>query len=105
MFARQLTLQLKPHVGKEFTTALEKDMMPILRQQKGFLDELLLVTPSENEAVLVSMWETREHAEAYHHRVYPDVARLMTRFLLEPPMLKTFNVEYVTFRKLAIQAA
>lgn len=102
MFARHMIVQLKPHMAKEFTTALEKDMMPVLRQQKGFLEELLLVAPSEDEAILVSMWDNKADAEAYHHKVYPEVARTMSRFLDKSPALKTFNVEYATFRKLVI---
>lgn len=105
MFARHMILQLKPHMAKQFTTALEKDMMPILRQQKGFLEEVLLITPSEDEAIVISMWKEKADAEAYHHKMYPEVARMMSRFLEEPPALKTFNVEYATFRKLVVAAA
>jgi len=47
MFAREVVLQLKPNVVKEFPVTFEKEILPLLRKQKGFLDELLLVTPEK----------------------------------------------------------
>jgi hypothetical protein len=101
MFARHITLQLKPNFEKEFPIAFEKEILPVLRRQKGFLEELLLVTPSKKEAVAISLWEEKEYAEAYHRQVYPEVAKIIAKFVEEPPIAKTFEVEYATYRKFA----
>jgi hypothetical protein len=101
MFARHVTLQLKPNFEKEFPVILEKEIMPILRRQKGFLEELFLVTPFKNEAVAISLWEEKEYAEAYHKQVYPEIAKIIAKFVGEPPVVKTYDVEYATYRKFA----
>ena len=62
MFAREVVLQLKPNVAKELPATFEKEILPLLRRQKGFLDELLLVTPEKKEVEAISLWETKEHA-------------------------------------------
>src|SRR6266568_983608 len=73
MFARHLMLQLKPNAVNEFPVVFEKEILPLLRRQKGFLDELLLVTPEKREAVAISLWETKEHAEIYTREIYPQI--------------------------------
>jgi hypothetical protein len=101
MFARHITLQLKPNFEKEFPIVFEKDIMPVLRRQKGFLEELLLVTPFKNEAVAISLWEEKEYAEAYHKQVYPELSKIIAKFVEEPPVVKMYEVEYATYRKFA----
>ncbi len=104
MFARHLTHQLKPNMSKEYLTAFEKEIMPLLRKQRGFLDELLLVSPEKKEAVAISMWETKEHAETYNREAYPQIEKIMSRFIEGSPVVKTFEAEYSTFRKSAVAA-
>jgi hypothetical protein len=72
MFARHMILQLKPNVANELPVTFEKEILPLLHRQKGFLDELLLVTPEKREAVAISLWETKEYAEIYTREVYPQ---------------------------------
>jgi hypothetical protein len=69
LFARNMMLQLKPIVVNEFPVTFEKEILPLLRSQKGFLDELLLVIPEKREAVAISLWETKEYAEIYTREV------------------------------------
>lgn len=104
MFARHLMLQLKPNVVKEFPVVFEKEIMPLLRRQKGFLDELLLVTPEKKEAVAISLWDTKELAEKYAREVYPEIAKILTRFVEGTPAVKNFDTEYSTFHKIALTA-
>ena len=47
MFARHITLQLKAPLAKEFPVTFEKEIVPLLKKQRGFVDELLLVTPEK----------------------------------------------------------
>ena len=104
MFARHVTLQLKPNMEKEFPVTFEKEILPLLRKQKGFLDELLLVTPEKREVVAISLWETREHAETYNRETYPQIEKIVNRFIDGVPVVKTFEAEYATFRKIAVAA-
>ena len=104
MFARHLTHQLKPNLSKEYSVAFEREIMPLLRKQKGFLDELLLVSPEKKEVVAISLWETKEHAETYNRETYPQVEKIVNRFIEGIPVLKPFEAEYSTFRKAALAA-
>ena len=104
MFARQVVLQLKPNVQKEFPVTFEKEILPLLRRQKGFLDELLLVTPEKKEAVAISLWETKEYAETYSREVYPQIEKIVAKFIEGIPTVKKFEAEYSTFHKDAFAA-
>jgi len=105
MFARHITMQMKKNFDKEFPTVFETEVLPILRRQKGFLEEMLFISPMKNEAVAISLWEEKEHAEAYHRQVYPDVAKIVAKYVEETPVVKNFDVNYATYRKFATVAA
>jgi heme-degrading monooxygenase HmoA len=104
MFARQVTLQLKPNVAKEFPVTFEKEVLPLLRKQKGFLDELLLVTPEKKEALAISLWETKDHAEIYNRELYPQIEKIVNKYIEGVPVVKKFDAEYSTFHKIAFAA-
>jgi heme-degrading monooxygenase HmoA len=105
MFARHITLPLKPHAHKELPVVFETEILPILRRQKGFLEELLLVTPLKTEMVAISLWEEKEFAEAYQRQVYPEVAKLIAKFVEETPVIRNFEVESATYREFATVTA
>ncbi len=104
MFARHVNLQLKPNVAKEFPVVFEKEILPLLRKQKGFLDELLLVTPEKREVVAISLWETKEYAETYNRELYPQIEKIVGKFIEGIPTVKNFVAEYSTFHKMAFAA-
>jgi hypothetical protein len=104
MFARHMTLQLKPITVSEFPVVFEKEILPLLRKQKGFLDELLLVTPEKKEAVAISLWDKKEFAETYNREVYPQIEKIVARFVEGTPIVKNFETEYSTFHKIALTA-
>lgn len=104
MFAREVVLQLKPHMVKELPVTFEKEILPLLRKQKGFVDELLLVTPEKREAEAISLWETKEYAESYSRELYPQIEKIIARFIDGVPVVKRFEAEYSTFHKVAFAA-
>ncbi|MEK7807172.1 MAG: hypothetical protein AAB528_05495 [Chloroflexota bacterium] len=65
MFARTVRLQLKPNSAAEFTGLVEREIIPLLRKQQGFKDEITFVPPDGKEAVAISLWEQKENAEVY----------------------------------------
>lgn len=94
MFARHVTLQLKPEVAHEFphlAENLQKDILPLLRKQKGFIEELFLISPNQTEAVAISLWEEKEHAEKFNLEVYPAVVKLLNKYLEGTPVVKEFE--------------
>jgi heme-degrading monooxygenase HmoA len=104
MFARHITLQLKPNLAKEFPVTFEKEIVPLLKKQKGFVDELLLITPEKKEVVTISLWEKKEYAENYHRELYPKVEKLVEKYIEGAPVIKEFEAEYSTFHKTVFAA-
>ena len=39
MFARNVSIHLKSNMLSDYTRTFEKDILPVLRKQKGFKDE------------------------------------------------------------------
>jgi hypothetical protein len=45
MFARKVSVLLKPNSLSEFTNLVEHEILPWLRKQEGFLDLIVLAAP------------------------------------------------------------
>ncbi len=70
MFARRVHMHLKPNSVAEFTQKLEKEILPLLRKQQGFQDEITFVSHDGREGFGISLWDKRENAEAYNRGTY-----------------------------------
>ena len=105
MFARSVHLHLKPNSVAEFARTIEKEIIPLLRKQKGFQDEITFVVPGGNEAVAVSLWDQKEDAEAYNRGTYPEVLRGLAKVVEGTPQVQTYEVSNSTFHKIAARAA
>jgi heme-degrading monooxygenase HmoA len=105
MFARRVYMHLKPNSVAEFTQRLEKDILPLLRKQNGFQDEITFVGQSGTEAFAISLWDKAENAEAYNRASYPEVTKILATVVEGTPQVETFNVVNSTFHKLAAAAA
>ena len=105
MFARTVSLHLKPNSVAEFTQIIEKDIIPLLRQQQGFQDEIAFVVPDGTEAVIVSVWNHKEQVEAYHHGTYPTVLKALANVIEGTPQVHTYEVSNSTFHKIVPRVA
>ena len=100
MFARRVSLHLKPNSRAEFTQKLETDIIPMLRKQKGFLDEITFVTPAGKEAFGVSLWDNKESADAYNRGSYADATRILSKLVEGTAQVDTYEVSNSTFHKI-----
>lgn len=105
MFARKLHLQLKPNSVAEFTQTIEKEVIPLLRKQEGFQDEITFVTPSGTEVVGISLWDRKENAETYNRRAYPQVLKALAKVVEGTPQVLTYEVSNSTFHKIPAKVA
>ena len=101
MFARSISIHLKANSVAEFTRTLDEQVIPTLRKQKGFQDEIAFVAPNGTEAVSVSLWDQKANAEAYQLRAYPEMLETMAKVLDGTPQLHTYEVSNSTFHKIA----
>jgi len=104
MFARNVRMQLKPNTTAQFTQLLEKEILPVLRRQDGFQDEVAFVVPNGNEAIAISFWQTKENAEAYSRSAYPEVLKTLNKVVEGSPQLQTYEVSNSTCHKIAARA-
>jgi heme-degrading monooxygenase HmoA len=105
MFARIVSMRLKSNTHNEFTEAFEKQVIPTLRKQQGFKDELLFVVPGGTEAVGISLWDSKDSAETYHRASYPEVLKILAKSIEGTPEVRTFEVASSTFHKITARAA
>lgn len=105
MFARRVYMHLKPNSQAEFTQTLEKAILPLLRKQAGFQDEIAFVGQGGKEAFAISLWDKAENADAYNRTTYPEVAKLLANVVEAAPQVENFEVATSTFHKIAAAAA
>jgi hypothetical protein len=97
MFARNVYFHLKSNMLSDYTRTLENEILPLLRKQKGFKDEITLSNPSSLDATAISLWENKANAEAYNTNTYPEVLRTLGRFIDGTPKVQTFEAVTSTF--------
>lgn len=102
MYARKVSMHLKPNSTAEFTRRLDADIIPLLRKQKGFKDELTFITTGGKDAFGISLWDRTEDAEAYNRGAYPEVAKLLATVVDGTPQVETYEVSNSTWHKIPV---
>ena len=105
MFARTVRMELKPNSVAEFTQLLEKNVIPTLRKQHGFKDEIAFVPADGTEAVAISLWEEKENADTYNRATYPEVLKTLSKVIVGTPQVHMLEVTNSTFHKVAARHA
>jgi quinol monooxygenase YgiN len=88
-FARNVHFQIKSGKETEFNSLFEKEVLPMLRKQNGFQEEVTLVNPKG--ANFISLWDNRKNAETYETATYPQVLAKLTPFIVGTPRVETFE--------------
>ena len=98
---------LKADKKEEFKNAWGKEILPTLKKQAGFVDEMLLFeTANPNRGVGLSFWKRQEDAERYHREVFPQLVNSLKDYIDTAPTVRSFNLEAAeTFRISAGKAA
>jgi len=73
----------------------------MLRKQKGFQDEITFSVPGGLDVTAISLWDTKEHAEAYSTAGYPEVLKTLDRVLDGTPKVRVSDVISSTIHKAA----
>ena len=105
MIARNVTMRLKANSMAKFTQTLEKEIIPLLRKQKGCRDEITFSTPDRADAVAISFWDTKENAEAYSRGSYQEVLKALAKVIDGTPQVQTWEVANSTCHKVAAALA
>jgi heme-degrading monooxygenase HmoA len=105
MFARIVSMHLKPNTRAEFTQLLENNVIPTLRKQKGFQDEITLVGGDGTKVTAISLWDSKEDAETDNRAAYPEVLKSLVKIIEGTPEVRTSDVANSTFHKIAARVA
>ena len=105
MYARNVSIHLKSNMLSDYTRTFEKDVLPLLRKQRGFKDEITLAGPGGVDVTAISMWENKNDADTYNTNTYPQVFKTLARFIEGTPEVHTFDVVTSTFQERELVAA
>jgi hypothetical protein len=105
MFARNVSFHVKSNMLGEFKRTFDQNILPLLRKQNGFKDEITFSSPGGVEVTAISLWENKASSDTYNTNTYPEVLKTMARFIEGTPVVQTGEVVNSTFHKISAVAA
>jgi hypothetical protein len=105
MFVRKVTTLLKPNSISKFSLLMENEVIPLLKRQNGFQDELTFFAPSEDAVTSISLWDKASSAEAYSQETYSVVLKELSAIIEGTPKVDTYEVVNSTFLRVAAAVA
>ena len=94
MFARILEFVPLMEKKDEFIRVVKKEVLPILKNQEGFLEILPLVPEIKTEKVLaVTLWTDKKEFERDEKEWSPRVEQILKPYLTNPSPRKLYTLE------------
>ncbi len=94
MFMMMIQGTFIPNKKPEFLTIWKNTILPTLKKQTGFVEEVLLSDTEDPEVCVgLSFWKTQADAERYHQDVFPKMVGSVEHLMEDKPTVQTFNVE------------
>ena len=101
MFTRVVELTSKPGRSKDLANAIDEKAVPILKKQRGFVDEMVLISEAEPDRILgISFWNNKSDAEQYHREQFPKIHDSVRNLLDTDPVVRTYDVHTSTTHKI-----
>ncbi len=92
MFVRNVSINMKPNSVTEFSKIFDAQAIPMLRKQAGFRDVFAFANENGTHVTAISLWETKEQADAYHSNGYAEVLKSLAAVIDGTPKVRTSNV-------------
>ena len=100
MYARLVKVHMKPGKSDVTTSRIEEKVIPLLKKQKGFRDEVSFLDTDKDESVAISFWDSEADMRQYEKDVYPDLMRSLTDTFDGTPEVQHFEVANSTWYKI-----
>ena len=101
MFTRIVEVTSRPGKSYELADAIREKVLPILRQQAGFIDETILMSDTEPDLVIaMSFWRAKQDAEKYHREQFDKITEPITPLTEGAPVVRTFDVHTSTAHRI-----
>jgi heme-degrading monooxygenase HmoA len=82
MFSRVVAVRTRSGKAREFAKTIQDRIVPMLEDQQGFVEEILLVSDTEPDEILaLSFWESQQDAERYIHEQCPRIEKLVSHLV------------------------
>lgn len=92
--ARSVRFDIASDKNDEFHKLFRNEVLPILKKQDGFKDELLLV---DNQHVLaISVWKNADAARNYESMTYPQIDKTLRPVMIGKPTVETFEYDLLS---------
>jgi heme-degrading monooxygenase HmoA len=89
--ARSVRFDLAPDKNEEFHSLFRNQVLPILKKQDGFKDELLLV--QDQHVLAISVWNDMDSARKYESVTYPQLDKALRPVMSGRPTVETFKFD------------
>jgi heme-degrading monooxygenase HmoA len=89
--ARSVRFDLATDKNEEFHTIFRNDVLPILKKQDGFRNELLFT--DDQHVLAISVWNNLDSARKYETSTYPQVDKSLRPLMFGAPTVETYNYD------------
>ena len=89
--ARSVRFDIATDKNEEFHKLFKNEVLPILKKQDGFKNELLLV--QGQHVLAISVWNNVDSARKYETTTYPQVNTTLRPIMSGKPLVETFNYD------------
>lgn len=89
--ARSVRFDIAPEKNEQFHTLFRNEVLPILKKQDGFRDELLLV--QDQHVLAISVWNDMDSARKYESATYPQVDKALRPVMSGKATVETFKFD------------
>ena len=100
MYARLVKAHVNPGKFDVATRRFEEKVIPLLKKQRGFRDEISFIDTAKEESVAISFWDTEADMRLYEKDVYPNLMRSLTDTFDGTPEVRHFEVANSTWYKI-----
>src|SRR5687768_5331413 len=87
--ARSVRFDIAKDGNEEFHKLFKSEVLPVLKKQDGFKDELLLV--HDQHVLAISVWNNADAARKYETATYPQVDKVLRPVMTGKPTIETFD--------------
>ena len=89
--ARSVRFDIATDKNDEFQTLFRNEVLPTLKKQAGFKDELLLV--KDQHVLAISFWNDMDSARNYESTAYPQLDKKLRPVMSGKPTVETFKYD------------
>ena len=100
MYARLVTAHVKPGKFDLVTRKFEEKIIPTLKKQHGFRDEISFFDKKRSESIAISFWDAEADVKKYEKDVYPEMVKSLADTIDGTPDVRYFEVANATFYKI-----